>query len=316
MKRVIYFVISIIIIVIISLHCYNIFNLDNNNINHNTSKKIESFKGESSKIAFCFLTVDDVKHADIWEQYFKYGENKYSIYVHPKNIDKVTSFFKKFIIKFNVKTKWGDISLTDATNLMFIEALKDPANKKIILVSDSCIPIKSFDFIYDKVMSNDNSWFNYYKPNPENALLHYWRIAKLPNFLKKKSLVQEQWMILDRKHAIIIKDNYKKYRQYFNKNKLIIPDECIFITILNYLEPNFKNELQFQEHTRDQFKKHNYITFADWYDEGQLINSFHPQLYNKIEQNDIIQLKGKNSFFARKFSSTSDIKKYWNEIIN
>ena len=312
MKRIIYF--AIIIMVILSLYCYNYYNIKNIEY-YNNIKNIEFCNDKSKKIAFCFLTIDDVKHADIWKQYFKYNKNKYSIYIHPKNIDNVNSFFKQFIIKFNIKTAWGNISLTDATYLMIIEALKNPANQKIILVSDSCIPIKSFNFIYDKVMSNDMSWINYYKPTSINGIHHYRRFSILPNFLKKKALHQEQWMILYRKQAIIIKDNYKKYRKDFNKSKIMIQDESLFITLLNYLVPNLKNELQFPEHTRDEFKKHNYITFANWYNNGKLINSNHPLVYNKIKKKDIIQLKENNAFFARKFSLNSDIKKYWKKII-
>ena len=100
------------------------------------------------KIAFCFLTIGDINHHEIWYEFFKNNKDKISIYVHPKHKDLVKSFFKDYIIKENIKTGWGNISLVDATNLLIKNALIDYNNYKIILVSDSCIPIKSFDYIY------------------------------------------------------------------------------------------------------------------------------------------------------------------------
>jgi hypothetical protein len=36
------------------------------------------------KIAFLFLTLNDVNFPKIWNEYFKGHENQYTIYIHPK----------------------------------------------------------------------------------------------------------------------------------------------------------------------------------------------------------------------------------------
>ncbi len=310
MKKFLYFILSLLIILIIFYHLHNL-RLRNKII---TKQELEEeFQIRApEKIAFCFLTVNDVNHYKIWDKFFKFKDDKFSIYMHPKNLSKVKSFFKKYVIPHYVKTAWGDISLADATYLMLREAYKDKKNKKMILLSDSCIPLKKFDLIYKKLLENDKSWFNYYSPT-KKSVGHFDRLMKLSKYFKK-SYIQEQWMILDRKHVKAIIENYEKLRPKFNILNLI-PDECIFITMLFNLIPNVDNELQFEKHTREQFKSHNYVTFADWYNNGKLVNSYHPKTFNKITPDSLDKLKNANTFFARKFAITSDVENYWDSIV-
>ena len=71
------------------------------------------------KIAFLFLTLDNINWPIFWNKYFKGNESKYSIYVHPKFPEKVTiPWMKKNIIKDLVNTQWG-IIVEAYINLMF-----------------------------------------------------------------------------------------------------------------------------------------------------------------------------------------------------
>mgnify|MGYP000223743036 FL=1 len=116
----------------------------------------ENFENPSTsdKIAFCFLTIDNIHKAELWEDFFKGHEDKYSIYLHPKNPEKVDPAYKKYILGNLVETKWGDISLVRATLNLFREAYKNQNNKICVLVSDSCIPLNNFDYIYNELMVN------------------------------------------------------------------------------------------------------------------------------------------------------------------
>ena len=60
-----------------------------------------------NKVAFLFLTIDNLKHSSIWNEYFKdIDKNKFTIYVHPKNPKKVKdSILKNNIIDHLVETK-------------------------------------------------------------------------------------------------------------------------------------------------------------------------------------------------------------------
>ena len=251
----------------------------------------------------------------MWEVFFKDNEDKYNIYMHPKNKQNVTSFFKHYIINETVKTAWGHISLTDATYLMLKEGLLDDNNYKFILLSDSCIPIKSFQKIYQSTTNDNKSWFNFYSPDLISSPTHFKRIGSLPLFLAEKAFIQEQWMILDRSHVELIVKNYMDFRKYFTKNSQI-PDECLFITLLNYLEPNLTKQLKFKKHDRHTYKIHDYITFAEWFNEdGELRMSFHPLTFDRVDRKTIKKLKNCNSLFARKFAETSNIFDYHQELL-
>lgn len=268
------------------------------------------------KIAFIFLSIGDVNQYKIWERFFKGNEDKYNIYIHPKFPNRVRSFFKNHIIDNIIETKWGDVSLVNATNIMIKKALEDASNKKIILVSDSCIPIKKFDFIYKSVLQDNKSWFNYYKPNhTQGSKDHLRRIDLLNHVLKRNSYINEQWMILDRNHARLLNKN-NKLIQFF-KTPYLIPDEIYYITVLHYLNKNIKNELKFPINDRKNYLKHNYITYAKWYDPRiKRWQMKHPFEYNVMDKYDIIMMKNSQALFARKFSSESNINKYWKYIVS
>jgi hypothetical protein len=59
------------------------------------------------KLAFCFLTINDINNPNIWNNFF-IDNSRYNIYIHSKNPSNVKSFFKNYIIK-SVPTSWGFI---------------------------------------------------------------------------------------------------------------------------------------------------------------------------------------------------------------
>lgn len=267
------------------------------------------------KIAFIFLTIDDVNHPIIWKEFFKNNEDKYNIYVHPKNPENVTSFFKNHIIDDLIPTQWGDVSLVDATNLLISRALKNKSNKKIILVSNSCIPIKKFSYVYNVVLEDDKSWLNFYKPDyVQGSKEHLRRMNMIEPKFKKSAYINEQWMILSRKHAELLEKN-KKLIKYFRKPTLI-PDELYYITMLHYLDKDVRKNLRFDIVSRRNYLKHDYITYAKWFDDRTYKwQTKHPFEYTTMEKHDILKIKSSKALFARKFSPESDIKKYWKYII-
>ena len=126
--------------------------------------------------------------------------------------------------------------------------------------------------------------------------------------------INEQWMILDRKHAELVVNN-EKYLTFFRTPNLI-PDEIYFVTLLHHLDKNIKNKLKFSKTTRQDFIKHNKVTHAKWYDPAlNKWNHKHPFEFTQLNRYDIMQMKKTPALFARKFSTESDIHKYWKYII-
>jgi hypothetical protein len=94
-------------------------------------------------------------------------EDKISIFCHPKNPEKVeTPWLRDRIIPNLVETSWGKI--TDAYFSLIHEALKDPNNQKFIVISESCLPLKSFDELYNFYRSQDI----------RSSFIKFWRLSE------------------------------------------------------------------------------------------------------------------------------------------
>ena len=106
------------------------------------------------KIAFLFLTIDQPYFTQAWEKYFENNQEKYNIYIHPKNKDSIThKLFKNNIVPNIKTTNWGFL-IEAQISLLETALLQDKDNKKFILVSDSCLPIKNFDDLYNFLNTN------------------------------------------------------------------------------------------------------------------------------------------------------------------
>jgi hypothetical protein len=77
------------------------------------------------------------------------------------------------------------------------EALKDPNNNKFVFVSESTIPLTTFDVMYERLTSDSRSQFSFRK-NPDS----------FRTFGGTKKLYKNpQWLILNRKHAQLMVDD-------------------------------------------------------------------------------------------------------------
>ena len=106
------------------------------------------------KIAFLFLIIDNPNFPEIWDYYFKDNEDKINIYIHPKYPLSHT-WKPKNIIKNLQPTGWGFI--VDAYVELFKTAYRDKENCKFVTISESCLPIKPFNYFYDQVIKNNIS---------------------------------------------------------------------------------------------------------------------------------------------------------------
>ena len=99
------------------------------------------------KIAFLFLTRDNVNFPDLWSNWFKGHEDKYNIYCHPKTPELVTVRWQKDNIIDNiVETGWGYI--VDAYTELLKVAMQNKDNIKFVTISESCVPLQPFITFY------------------------------------------------------------------------------------------------------------------------------------------------------------------------
>lgn len=158
------------------------------------------------KIAFLFLTMTNVFHERYWQDFFNANESRYSILVHSKHGVSQDRWFKKFQMPYTVENSWA--RTMKAQIAMLKEALKDPHNEIFIFCSQNCIPLQSFDFIYDEVMSLRKSIFWYQiNPHADKNRSCYNIHRDLQPIAADKQYKNSQWIILTRKHAQMMVDD-------------------------------------------------------------------------------------------------------------
>lgn len=215
------------------------------------------------KIAFLFLVLDNPNFPKLWDSYFKGHSDKYTIYIHPKYKEQCT-WKKKNIIKNIKETEWGFI--TRAIIELMKEAYKDKDNYKFIVISESCVPIKSFTKFYDDVMSDNRSWIKRMNINNYDYSSRILAQKTLPfpkHFLKHYSRY-----CLNRDH---VKELLSKSSMLEFFHNMQVGDEYF----LSVLYP-FKNSV----------KDFN-VTYDDW----EYTDMLKRELNNKIKNIQIIQSK-------------------------
>lgn len=244
------------------------------------------------KIAFCFLIYDVINHEELWNLFFNnIDRNLYEIYVHQK-FDKRLKYFDEYKLKEKIETNYASVSIIEAYNLLFKKGYDDGCYKFVIL-SQACIPLKSFDYIYEFLTKDDNGYFNIC-PNEQcfprcNELLKYYDYDEI----KKSS----SFFIINRNICYIcINYNINEYKKrYIN---IFSPDEHFFITEI------YKNKLENEIITTPNIAD-GATTFTQWCDMDYKFNDKNNKglkNYSYISDEELEYLMNSKSLFARKFN--------------
>ncbi len=235
------------------------------------------------KIAFCFLLYDRINHEELWNIFFaNVNPELYTIYIHQKN-DIPLTYFEKYKLSRKIETRYADISVVLAQNLLYEEALRDPDNTHFILVSNSCIPIKSFKYVYD----NLDPAFSYFNICPQNQCFP--RCSAVESRIDRKYIQkQHQWCILNRKHAELLVRNTEYIEWY---RDIACADEHCYITYMFYR--NLQDEISFTPNLGIGA-----TTFTNWSDQDYIFKNNGPGLknYAKISIEEVRYLLTCRSF--------------------
>ena len=234
------------------------------------------------KICFAFLIEDIINQEEIWFDFFKSIEGKYfEIVIHSKNEPKLNFINTISNIHINkVHTEWG--RLQKVGNFL-LECAKNLECDKLILLSHSCIPIKSSEFIFD-YLNNDKNIIMYSKP--------WWKEDRNTSHFSF-IMGNHQWCVIDKKHFnLFLQDSDR----LFFEDRVWCPDECYFSSILN--KYNLLNEEEVINLTS---------TFVDW---DRSPNGHSPYTFKYFNQYDlelIKKLKDDNqTLFIRKVDKDFD----------
>ena len=242
------------------------------------------------KIAFLFLIYDILNLEEIWRHFFQnVDKDKYTIYIHFKQ-NVPLKYFEQYKLKNCVDTKYADVSLVIAQNVLLQEAFKDKNNEHFIFLSNSCVPFKNFDYIYNK-LSVDKSYFNI-APHEQC----FPRCDCLLDTIERKNIQKSsQWCILNRKHSeIMMYCTNSKYITLYKK--IYAPDEICYITTL------FINNLQ-EEIITTHNLANNATTFTNWEGMDYAFPSNRGlKNYTCISEEEIQHLINSDCLFGRKFN--------------
>ncbi|KAL3690880.1 hypothetical protein R1sor_004531 [Riccia sorocarpa] len=186
----------------------------------------EETRSTRPKLAFLYLARNTMPLDILWDHFFKGAKrDDYSVYIHARPgvvYSKKTTDCKAFYdrqIKNSISVEWGAASMVEAERLLLATALQDPLNQRFILLSDSCVPLYNFNYIYDYVMSSPksfvDSFIDYtderYDPRMEPQInIDKWRKGS-------------QWFVLIRKHAeAVVNDTaiFPLFKQYCKRLSL------------------------------------------------------------------------------------------------
>lgn len=145
------------------------------------------------KIAFCFFTYDNLHNPEIWEKFFAAADpKKYVIVVSALHPEKVTQdFLKKHLVKQQWQPKYAHISQDRAMFDLLKMVFEDRDIHQALNLTGACIPIASFNVVYETVTSTDKGFLNWINAtdDPDPEYLRRQRELKDISFV-----AQRQWV--------------------------------------------------------------------------------------------------------------------------
>eukprot|EP00271_Cylindrocystis_brebissonii_P012829 TRINITY_DN32337_c0_g1_i1.p1 TRINITY_DN32337_c0_g1~~TRINITY_DN32337_c0_g1_i1.p1 ORF type:complete len:374 (-),score=38.06 TRINITY_DN32337_c0_g1_i1:278-1399(-) len=253
------------------------------------------------KVAFLFLTVKDLPLDFLWDDFFQSADARrpYSLYIHARpgvefNVSntKIKLFWGRQISN-SVLVEWGRVSMVTAERRLLEEALRDPHNQRFVLLSESCIFLHSYAFVYDYVMTSPTSFVDSFHDSASNTL-HRYHPAMAPAVEQKMWRKGSQWFVLIRSHAaVFVKDKvvFQAFEQHCKNevvehmasqgrgNRSSLPDglsDCIADE--HYLQTLLA--IKGREH---EISRHS-LTFSHWPKVEQMrVRDWHPASYNTLK---------------------------------
>ncbi|CAI5525701.1 unnamed protein product, partial [Closterium sp. Naga37s-1] len=137
---------------------------------------------------------------------------------------------------------WGLPTMVDAERRLMAAALADPANHRFVLLSESCIPVKSFNYIWDYLMGTRYSFVSSFFIDRPVCSGRYDKHMQ-PKITLSQWRKGSQWFAATRRHVNIIIDDdtihalFQKYCRGDKWHHHCYADEHYIPTLLNIKEP-------------------------------------------------------------------------------
>ncbi|TYH60810.1 hypothetical protein ES332_D07G005500v1 [Gossypium tomentosum] len=201
-------------------------------------------QSKNPKIAFLFLTPGTLHFEPLWDKFFRGHEDRFSVYVHASREKPVHTshyFIGRDIHRETVV--WGKFSMVDIERRLLARSLLDPDNQQFVLLSDSCVPLHNFDYVYNYLMLTNVSFIDCFVDLGPHGTGRYSE-RMMPEVEKNAFRKGSQWFSMKRQHAIIVMaDNlyYKKFKNYCKPHmdgRNCYSDEHYLPTFFNMIDPS------------------------------------------------------------------------------
>ena len=234
-------------------------------------------------IAFCFLTYENLSQPTLWNKFFSNKQDKCNIYIHNKFsfVDDVY-YFHKYCIKNLIETRYAHISLVKASIELLKTAFLNNENQYFVFLSDTCIPLYDFDFIYNSIkLKNSNIIDVCYNNNPER----FYDLNDRNYFDQNNFAKQSQFIILNRQTVeYFINNNFT----YLFSDNFYAPDEHYFINLCNKFNiPYVKSVIDYSK--------------WEWNHQGK------PKTYYTLTNEEVNQIRNEGCIFMRKISKECNV---------
>ncbi|KAJ4964389.1 hypothetical protein NE237_024328 [Protea cynaroides] len=200
-------------------------------------------QSKNAKIAFMFLTPGSLPFERLWDKFFHGHEDRFTVYVHASK-EKPVHMSRYFIDREirSDKVVWGKISMVNAERRLLANALQDPDNQQFVLLSDSCVPLHNFDYVYNYLMDTNISFIDcFVDPGPHGSGRYSEHM--LPEVEKRDFRKGAQWFSMKRQHAVIVMADglyYTKFKLYCKPGmdgKNCYADEHYLPTFFHMIDP-------------------------------------------------------------------------------
>ncbi|XP_062080212.1 glycosyltransferase BC10-like [Humulus lupulus] len=207
---------------------------------------------KNPKIAFMFLTPSSLPFEMLWDKFFSGHEERFTVYVHAskESPTHVSPYFvgrdirseKVSYIFVCFQVVWGKFSMIEAEKRLLGKALLDPDNEHFVLLSDSCVPVHNFDYVYNYLIFTNVSFVDcFVDPGPHGNGRYSEHM--LPEVARQDFRKGSQWFSLKRQHAIIVMADslyHRKFKLFCRPNmngRNCYSDEHYLQTFLRMKDP-------------------------------------------------------------------------------
>ncbi len=253
----------------------------------------------NDRIGFLLLTERGLAHPGVWAKFLGSHEHRYRFFTLSKYPEEIgATWLRDTLIEEYVETRHSEhyphTGLMIGQMALLRAGLANQECVKFVCVSESCVPIRRFEYVDRELTKDDRSWISHGRW-PE-------RYAMLPHgtpITPEQFGTSANWIVLNRRHAEILVRMEPIWMSHFES--VVAADEHYPPTMLAL------NGIDFENECRPQVP-----TYVDW---NRDVPYRGPYQYGALTGDDIQQLIRSPYLFARKFPPSSDIAKHLERIM-